>query len=157
MKGKEKCRALREIRKKIAEQNEIAYVVSECRHQGDCRGTCPKCESELRYLETQLKIRENLGKAIAITGLAITIPALTACDFSMDYGNESLEGSTAFSPEPEYSYDESERSPMESDTESLPEIVGEIEESVPDSSEFVGEEDFGNDLEGDIEIVVPLQ
>lgn len=81
MKGKEKCRALKEIRRQIAEKNEIAYVVSECKHQGDCRGTCPKCESELRYLEAQLKIRQNLGKAVTIAGLCATMPALTACTF----------------------------------------------------------------------------
>ena len=32
MKGKEKCKALKEIRKQIAENNNIEYVVSECKH-----------------------------------------------------------------------------------------------------------------------------
>lgn len=91
MKGKEKCRALKEIRKQIAEKNEIAYVVSECKHLGDCKGTCPKCESELRYLETQLKIRQNLGKAVTIVGLCAAMPALTACTFPIgtELGNDT--------------------------------------------------------------------
>ena len=67
--GKEKCRILKEIRQKIADENDIAYVTRECTHQGDCRGTCPKCESELRYLEKQLAARAAAGKRIAIAAL----------------------------------------------------------------------------------------
>ena len=65
MKGKEKCKALKEIRRQIAEKNDIPYVVSQCKYQGDCLGTCPKCEAELRYLERELAIRQGLGKAVA--------------------------------------------------------------------------------------------
>ena len=36
MKGKEKCKALKELRQKIAEENDIEFAVSECTHQGDC-------------------------------------------------------------------------------------------------------------------------
>lgn len=81
MRGKEKCKALKEIRQKIAEQNDIAFAVSECTHQGDCKGTCPKCEAELRYLERQLEIRRNLGKAVAVAGISVGMCApLTACN-----------------------------------------------------------------------------
>ena len=31
--GKEKCRILKEIRAEIAKQNDIEWVVSECKHQ----------------------------------------------------------------------------------------------------------------------------
>ena len=51
MRGKKKCRLLREIRQRIAQENDIPLVTEECEYKGDCRGTCPKCESELRYLE----------------------------------------------------------------------------------------------------------
>ena len=67
--GKEKCRILKEIRQKIADENEIPYVTQECRHQGDCSGTCPRCESELRYLEQQLERRAALGKRITVAAL----------------------------------------------------------------------------------------
>lgn len=160
MRGKEKCRALREIRQKIAEQNDIAYIVSECRHQGDCSGTCPKCESELRYLETQLKIRQNLGKAIAITGLAITMPALTACDYSLDFRNET-EGSLpeeSESPSGEYKSESGEP-----DAVPLPETseatdftrTEELAGDISDSSEPVNDEDLWKDIEGDISITFP--
>ena len=81
MRGKEKCKALKEIRQKIAEQNDIAFAVSECTHQGDCRGTCPKCEAELRYLERQLEIRKNLGKAVVVAGISAGMCApMVACN-----------------------------------------------------------------------------
>lgn len=80
MKGKEKCKILKEIRRQIAEENDIPFVVSQCSHKGDCKGTCPKCESELRYLERELAIRQNLGKVVAIAGISMgTCAALTAC------------------------------------------------------------------------------
>jgi len=80
MKGKAKCKALKEIRKKIAEENSIEYIVSECTHQGDCKGTCPKCEAEVRYLEKELALRESIGKAVAVAGVAASVClGLTAC------------------------------------------------------------------------------
>lgn len=80
MKGKEKCKALKEIRRQIAEENDIPYVVSQCTYQGDCKGTCPKCESELRYLERELAIRQGLGKAVAVVGISASVcGGLTAC------------------------------------------------------------------------------
>ncbi len=77
MKGKERCRILREIRQEIAKENDIELVTSECRHKGDCAGTCPKCESELRYLEKELEKRQKLGKAVAVAGLTVSV-ALTS-------------------------------------------------------------------------------
>lgn len=67
--GKKKCRILKEIRQKIADENDISYVTHECGFQGECAGTCPRCESELRYLEGELKARAAAGKRIAIAAL----------------------------------------------------------------------------------------
>ncbi len=75
MNGKNKCKILKEIRKQIAEQNDIAFVTSECKHQGSCTGTCPKCEAEVRYLEEQLSCRRKAGKAVAVAGVAVTLLA----------------------------------------------------------------------------------
>ena len=80
MDGKEKCRALKQIRKQIAENNDISYVVEECKHKGKCKGTCPKCESEVRYLENELKKRRSLGKKVALAGVSMGIfTTLSAC------------------------------------------------------------------------------
>ena len=41
-KGKRICQALKELRKRIADANNIPFEMEECTHQGDCPGTCPK-------------------------------------------------------------------------------------------------------------------
>ena len=69
MLGKQKCRILKEIRQKIADENNIPYVTRECSYQGACKGTCPRCESELRYLEQQLEQRAALGKKVTVAAL----------------------------------------------------------------------------------------
>lgn len=71
--GKKKCKILKEIRKKIAEENDIPYVTSECTHKGECSGTCPRCEQELRELERQLELRRRMGKAVAVSAVAAGI------------------------------------------------------------------------------------
>ena len=73
MTGKSKCKILKDIRRKIAADNDIAYITSECRYQGDCTGTCPKCEEELRYLEQELRNRQKAGKAVAVAGIAAAL------------------------------------------------------------------------------------
>lgn len=61
--GKQTCKILKEIRRQIAEANDIEFITSECQYQGDCLGTCPKCEAEVRYLEQQLERKRRVGKA----------------------------------------------------------------------------------------------
>lgn len=73
MNGKSKCKILKDIRRQIAQNNEIEFVTSECKHQGDCTGTCPKCEAELRYLEQELEKRQKAGKTIAVAGIAAAL------------------------------------------------------------------------------------
>jgi len=71
--GKKVCNELKKVRKQIADANGIEYNPAECTHQGECMGTCPKCESEVKYLENQLKIRRILGKAAIVAGLGISV------------------------------------------------------------------------------------
>lgn len=73
MNGKNKCKILKEIRQKIAEDNDIELITSECKFQGNCSGTCPKCEEELRYLENELRKRQKMGKGIAIAGAGLAL------------------------------------------------------------------------------------
>ena len=40
--GKQTCKILKDIRRQIAEANDIEFITSECQYQGDCLGTCPK-------------------------------------------------------------------------------------------------------------------
>ena len=73
MPGKEKCRILKQIRQRIAEENDIPYVTRECTFRGECKGTCPRCESELRYLERELALRASLGKRVAVAALCASL------------------------------------------------------------------------------------
>lgn len=73
MNGKSKCRILKQIRREIAKQNDIEFVTSECKFQGECSGTCPKCESEVQYLEQELSKRKAAGKAVAVAGIAAAL------------------------------------------------------------------------------------
>lgn len=83
MNGKSKCKLLKEIRKQIARSNDIAYVTSECKYQGECTGTCPKCEAEVRYLEQELSKRRQLGKTVAIAGVAAALMVgMSGCGLS---------------------------------------------------------------------------
>ena len=74
--GKQTCKILKEIRRQIAEANGIEFITSECRYRGDCLGTCPKCEAEVRYLEQQLRARSLAGKTVAIAGISAGALAL---------------------------------------------------------------------------------
>ena len=78
MNGKNKCRILKDIRRQIAQDNDIEFITSECKYQGECSGTCPKCEAEVRYLEQELAKRQAAGKAIAVAGIAATLVFGTA-------------------------------------------------------------------------------
>ena len=49
--GKNICAALKQVRKRVADTNGIVYAPKECHFEGNCNGTCPACEAEVRYLE----------------------------------------------------------------------------------------------------------
>ncbi|KGF25657.1 carboxypeptidase-like regulatory domain-containing protein [Prevotella histicola] len=73
--GKEVCLILKGIRQKIADANGISYQPKECHHKGDCTGTCPACEAEIRYLERELKARKGNGFGMKVAGIAAGICA----------------------------------------------------------------------------------
>ena len=73
--GKEVCLILKGIRQKIADANGISYQPKECHHKGDCTGTCPACEEEIRYLERELKARKGNGFGMKVAGIAAGICA----------------------------------------------------------------------------------
>ncbi len=113
MTGKQKCKMLREIRRRIASENDIPYVTQDCKFQGSCRGTCPKCESELRELERQLSLRASVGKRVTVAalcaGMAFTAAGCTVTDLlpllnPLEPGNE-IEGDVPYeatcTPEPD--------------------------------------------------------
>ena len=66
---------LKSIRQQIADANGISYRPKECQHKGDCAGTCPACEEEIRYLERELKARKGNGFGMQVAGIAAGICA----------------------------------------------------------------------------------
>jgi hypothetical protein len=74
-KGKSTCKLLKSIRQQIADANGISYQPKECHHKGDCAGTCPACEEEIRYLEHELKARKGNGIGMKVAGIAAGICA----------------------------------------------------------------------------------
>ena len=92
--GKQTCKILKEIRRQIAEANGIEFATSECRYKGNCLGTCPKCEAEVRYLEQQLRIRSLAGKAVALAGISAGMILMSGCSgtSSSNQSSETLQG-----------------------------------------------------------------
>ena len=74
-KGKSTCKLLKDVRQQIADANGISYQLKECHHKGDCAGTCPACEEEIRYLERELKARKGNGFGMKVAGIAAGICA----------------------------------------------------------------------------------
>ena len=71
-KHREKCKRLKEIRKRMADCLGIDLHQRECTYQGDCKGTCPKCRQE----------EETLNKALLGRATAVAVSAgvmLTGC------------------------------------------------------------------------------
>lgn len=102
MNGKTKCKILKDIRRQIAENNDIEYITSECKFQGNCTGTCPKCEAELRYLEDALTKRQKAGKAIAVAGIAAAfMMSAAACAPDGPDTPAQLEGDIAYTVQTE--------------------------------------------------------
>ena len=98
--GKQTCKILKEIRRQIAEANGIEFATSECRYKGDCLGTCPKCEAEVRYLEQQLRARSLAGKAVALAGISAGMILMPGCSgISSNQSNYTLQGEPEISVE----------------------------------------------------------
>lgn len=92
--GKHICNTLRAIRLDIARANGIAYAPRECHHKGDCSGTCPSCESEMRYLEREIARRRANGTAALVAGVSLGLMSFTAtsCNQLNKTDNDVLQG-----------------------------------------------------------------
>ena len=70
MKGKEKCNYLKAVRREVAAANGLQLDIPECTYEGECQGTCSRCESEVRQLEQALSMRKSSLQKVAILGVA---------------------------------------------------------------------------------------
>lgn len=79
-KGKQICNYLKEVRRRVAEENDIRLEQHECTFKGECSGTCPRCEAEVRYLEAELGKRMRLGKAASVAvGVTMAAASIASC------------------------------------------------------------------------------
>ena len=90
MNGKDKCSYLKAIRREIAAANGIDLEIPECTFEGECSGTCPRCEGEMRQLESAISQRRKLSQKVAILGVAAGLslagmsPAVAQTEVSCD-------------------------------------------------------------------------
>lgn len=132
--GKKICQTLKDIRLQVARANDIPYEPTECKHKGDCSGTCPKCEQEVRYIEQQLDKHRTLGKVVAVAGVSAGLTALAACNISTQKntleGEMPIQNDTVIHQKSEYK-EEAKSMIVKGDTISEEFIVGEIMEERP--------------------------
>ena len=94
MTGKEKCNLMRQIRKKIAQANDIIYLSAECDNDGYCLGACPMCDAEIRYLDEQLNQKVRNGSEIQVAGIGMEL-----LDLAMENQKEVVEPKISYSIE----------------------------------------------------------
>ena len=132
--GKKICQTLKDIRLQVARANDIPYEPTECKHKGDCSGTCPKCEEEVRYIEYQLNVRRMMGKVVTVAGVSAGLTALAACNISTQKntlkGEMPIQNDMVIHQKSEYK-EEAKSMIVKGDTISEEFIVGEIMEERP--------------------------
>ncbi len=82
--NKEKCRTLKQIRKKMADAMDIDLHQTECTYEGKCSGTCPKCRQE-----EQLLNRALLGKTVlaaSVVGMSVSLAGCTPNGMQVEGG-----------------------------------------------------------------------
>lgn len=96
---KERCKELKQIRAKMAENLGIDLHQRECTYEGYCSGTCPKCKSEemqinAALLKRQLEEANIKGRVIAAGLTTVAAVSLTGCGLQIDGGmtGPALEG-----------------------------------------------------------------
>lgn len=132
--GKDICKQLKEVRRRIADENDIPLEIKECTYEGPCRGTCPRCEAEVRYLESELERRIRLGRVATVAGLALSLAACGsgASGTRMDADEDVYEGEPL--PPPEDTLLPQPPEPPHDTTLTLQGIIGEDEFVVPRSA-----------------------
>ena len=125
--GKQTCRILKEIRRRIAEANDIEFITSECTFKGDCLGTCPKCEAEVRYLEQQLRARSIAGKAVALAGISAGLILMSGCTNNTSIQSICVDETSQIEPETQTKHIESQEQDDRLDI-----TAGEVPRFLPD-------------------------
>ena len=137
---KEKCKELKQIRAKMAEDLGVELHQTECTYEGYCSGTCPKCKQEEWKLNAALMKRQlqeaDIKRKVAAAGLTtVAALCLSGCN-----GIEQVDGGMEVAPYVEYEGAEEYR-PTE---DYIDELEGDVMCLPPEEEESVIE------LEGDV-------
>ena len=62
--GKRRCEYVKQIRKKVADENGIPYEPVPCFYDVECSGTCSSCEQELSYINHELENKKSLWERV---------------------------------------------------------------------------------------------
>ena len=104
MNGRQKCEIINQIRKKVADNNDIDFVIYDCTFEGECTGRCAKSDSELNYLEKELEKRQNEGLKLNLKGV-----------FTLDIDEKTIENSPDKSQNRQEKLEELRENPFLSD------------------------------------------
>lgn len=92
--GKDICKQLKEIRRSIADENDIPLEDHECTYDGPCKGTCPRCDAEVQYLEKEINRRKGIGLAVLMAGASMSMASM--CATSGEIIDPPLEGDVPY-------------------------------------------------------------
>lgn len=71
-KHRKKCEHLKQIRKNMADSLGVDLKQTVCTYEGECSGTCPKCQQEEKVLSKALLAGSAVvGAAIMLTGCTV--------------------------------------------------------------------------------------
>lgn len=101
-KHREKCDHLKQIRKNVADSLGVDLKQTVCTYEGECSGTCPKCQQEEKMLSKALLAGTAVAAsaAIMLTGCTVgpyATEGVTNPDFEIE--EYALEGDVAYTDE----------------------------------------------------------
>lgn len=94
-KHRKKCDHLKEIRKNMADALGVELNQTVCTYEGDCKGTCPKCQQEEKVLSKTLLAGTAVvaSAAILLTGCSNEYDEIAgAQDDGTDYYDSMIDG-----------------------------------------------------------------
>lgn len=84
--NRKKCKLLKSIRKLFADANGIPCEITECLEEGQCTGTCSRCDEEIETLSQLLTNCVEQGKPVALpSGDTDLLDDYLPCKYIIEY------------------------------------------------------------------------